>query len=39
MDLYVDDSPFGLSDEQLARLGERFIVWMIHVRVAQVEQV
>ena len=22
--LYVDDSPFGLSDEQLARLGERF---------------
>ena len=22
--VYVDDSPFGLSDEQLARLGERF---------------
>ena len=22
--LYVDDSPFGVSDEQLARLGERF---------------
>lgn len=22
--LYVDDSPFGLSDEQLARIGERF---------------
>ncbi|EOE2258310.1 sensor histidine kinase efflux regulator BaeS [Acinetobacter baumannii] len=22
--LYVDDSPFGLSDEQLSRLGERF---------------
>lgn len=22
--LYVDDSPFGLSDEQLGRLGERF---------------
>ncbi|ENW02797.1 sensor histidine kinase efflux regulator BaeS [Acinetobacter beijerinckii] len=22
--LYVDDSPFGLNDEQLARLGERF---------------
>ena len=22
--LYVDDSPFGLSDEQVARLGERF---------------
>lgn len=22
--LYIDDSPFGLSDEQLARLGERF---------------
>ena len=22
--LYVDDSPYGLSDEQLARLGERF---------------
>lgn len=22
--LYVDDSPFGLTDEQLARIGERF---------------
>ena len=22
--LYIDDSPFGLSDEQLSRLGERF---------------
>lgn len=22
--VYVDDSPFGLTDEQLARLGERF---------------
>jgi two-component system sensor histidine kinase BaeS len=22
--VYVDDSPYGLSDEQLARLGERF---------------
>ncbi|MGK3624692.1 ATP-binding protein, partial [Acinetobacter sp. A11] len=22
--LYVDDSPFGLNDEQLSRLGERF---------------
>jgi hypothetical protein len=22
--LYVDDSPYGLSDEQLSRLGERF---------------
>ena len=22
--VYIDDSPYGLSDEQLARLGERF---------------